>query len=190
MALTSGENCSYLSSGSLWEPVICRFFVFMKTVSIKGYEGIYTITENGDVFSLRDNIYLKAHITKWGYKRIGLMRDKVKKQYLISRLVAENYIPNPKKLEVVNHIDCDKTNNNVSNLEWCTKSYNTSHAHKNGLIKRKDKRGKYLGVSWNSQRGKWIVSIVRDKKRYWFGQFEKEMDANKVAMNAMRILDQ
>ena len=59
------------------------------------------------------------------------------KTYKVHRLVAICYIENPNNLPQVNHIDGNKTNNHVSNLEWCTASYNTQHAYDNGLAKSK-----------------------------------------------------
>ncbi len=56
-----------------------------------------------------------------------------RKYYLVHRLVAETFIPNPNKFKDVNHKDGNKLNNNVNNLEWCTRSYNLIHAYNNGL---------------------------------------------------------
>ena len=56
---------------------------------------------------------------------------------LLHRLVAEVFLPNPNNLEIVNHIDGNKHNDEVWNLEWCDRSYNQIHAYKNGLQKKK-----------------------------------------------------
>lgn len=61
-----------------------------------------------------------------------------RKHYAIHRLVAEAFLPNPKNLPQVNHIDGNKDNNKVTNLEWCDQSYNITHALANGLISRKN----------------------------------------------------
>ena len=58
------------------------------------------------------------------------------KWHVIHRLVALAFIPNPSNYDQVNHIDCDKLNNNVNNLEWCNNSMNQLHAYKNGLQDR------------------------------------------------------
>lgn len=89
---------------------------------IKGYEGLYIISSSGRIAKL-----LHPKINKDGYCEQGLVKDKVKKSKRIHRLVAEAFIPNPDSLPEVNHIDEDKSNNVVSNLEWCDHRYNTNH---------------------------------------------------------------
>ena len=60
-----------------------------------------------------------------GYLRVKLQVDKKRKHFLIHRLIAIHYIPNPKNYPFVNHKDCDRLNNKIDNLEWCTNMYNT-----------------------------------------------------------------
>lgn len=74
---------------------------------------------------------LKEHKSD-GYLFVNITIDGKEIPKKIHRLMAETFIPNPLNLPCVNHIDCDKLNNCISNLEWCTFEYNTSHAHKNG----------------------------------------------------------
>lgn len=63
-----------------------------------------------------------------GYPSVSLTRDGVSENVLIHMLVARTFLPNPNNYTVVNHIDTNKTNNHVSNLEWCTYEYNNIHA--------------------------------------------------------------
>lgn len=71
------------------------------------------------------------------YWRVGIQINNKQKQFAVHRLVAESFIPNPKKYKQINHIDGDKNNNKVSNLEWCDQSHNMRHALEHGLISRK-----------------------------------------------------
>lgn len=99
---------------------------------IKGYEGIYQISTDGKVYSakgLRGTEYAKN-----GYERVSLWKEGKGKHFLIHRLVAMAFIPNPDGLLIVNHKDGNKRNNHVDNLEWCDLSHNMMHAYSMGLI--------------------------------------------------------
>lgn len=74
--------------------------------------------------------FLKPEDTKLGYQRITLCNKGITKRFLLHRLVALVHIPNPENKPCVNHLDGDKTNNAVSNLEWCTYSENEYHSHR------------------------------------------------------------
>lgn len=82
---------------------------------------------------LRKEHLLKPWKTKKGYLAVQLYDNDRVKTFPVHRLVAKAFIPNPSNKPQVNHIDCDKTNNNVSNLEWCNNSENQLHAFKHGL---------------------------------------------------------
>lgn len=82
---------------------------------IKEYPN-YGVNENGEVFNLLTNTKLKPWVSN-GYQYVSLGRKNKKR---VHRLVANAFIPNPQNLPVVNHLDENKLNNNVSNLEWCT----------------------------------------------------------------------
>ena len=71
---------------------------------------------------------LKASIDSVGYPVVGLNKEGNVKTVRVHRLVAEAFIPNPENFRVINHIDSDKTNNRIDNLEWCTHRHNTIHA--------------------------------------------------------------
>ena len=102
---------------------------------IEGFNGKYGITEDGQVYSFAINAFLQQQTTEKGYHTIKLGRGNNYKTYRVHRLVAQAYIPNPDNLPEVNHIDEDKSNNHVSNLEWCTQEYNLHYGSKALLCK-------------------------------------------------------
>jgi hypothetical protein len=104
---------------------------------IKGWDK-YEITSDGRIFSLdyrrtREIKEMKPQINKCGYKIIILMNNGKYKHFRLHRLVSETFIPNKKNKPFINHKDGDKLNNNVNNLEWCSKSENEQHAFRTGL---------------------------------------------------------
>ena len=94
----------------------------------KGYEGKYQVSNLGRVWSIGSQKYLKGAI-KDGYLKVYLTakNGKCKNEY-IHRLVALAFIPNPMSLPQVNHINKEKTDNCINNLEWCSNKYNVIHA--------------------------------------------------------------
>lgn len=100
---------------------------------IVGYEGLYKISNQGKVLSVKRNIVLKYRLNyKKGYPVINLCKNSKLKTAYIHRLVAEYFIENPNNLKYVNHINNDKEKNNVNNLEWCTGSDNMLKSYQNG----------------------------------------------------------
>lgn len=102
---------------------------------IPGYDGDYQVSNLGKVKSLKNGQEKIMNLIKdkGGYLRIGLSKNNNTQICLVHRLVASMFIPNPLMLREVNHIDGDKTNNNVENLEWTTRSENILHAFRLGL---------------------------------------------------------
>ena len=104
-------------------------------VNIRGFD--YQVSNFGRVRSVSHWIYhyksgkafkkgkmINPSHNRKGYSQVSLSKDGVAHHYMVHRLVAEAFIPNPKHLPQVNHKDEDKTNNRLSNLEWCTVKYN------------------------------------------------------------------
>lgn len=91
---------------------------------IPGYEGLYAATEDGRIFSYKRKRFLKPTKHYSGYLRITLCKNGKSKNYALHRLIAATYLENPLNLPCVNHIDEDKLNNNVENLEFCDAAYN------------------------------------------------------------------
>ncbi|WP_202818652.1 NUMOD4 motif-containing HNH endonuclease [Clostridium botulinum] len=104
---------------------------------IKGYEGLYQVSNLGRVKSLMTTQSRRSGILKSynhsGYRRINLYKNGKGKKYYIHRLVAEVFIQNVNNYPEINHIDGNKSNNVIDNLEWCTSSQNQIHAFKIGL---------------------------------------------------------
>lgn len=94
---------------------------------VKGYEGLYKVSNHGKVRSVRKQILLKEAKGGREYYRVVLTKNKQKKYFDVHRLVAINFIDNPFKKNCVNHIDENKTNNHHSNLEWVTHKENVNH---------------------------------------------------------------
>lgn len=103
---------------------------------IQNYEGMYRISNYGNIKSLKRKHLLKSSTSPKGYSLVGLCKTGKPKTFRLSRLVGKHFIPNPENKPQINHIDGVKANNNVKNLEWATAQENTRHALKTGLQKR------------------------------------------------------
>lgn len=113
---------------------------------IPGYEGLYCINMSGDVFAPprtwrsgkgntrhHDGLWITARLDHKGYPRLVLTRDGRSKQWLVHRLVAIAFLPNPLNKPQVNHMDGNPANPRVGNLEWATAAENSQHAYRTGL---------------------------------------------------------
>lgn len=130
------ETVCYINE--VWEP-------------IRGYVGLYEVSNMGRVRSLCWYNTNKIHILKLkkeknGYYRVGLTKNGVQTSHLVHRLVAIAFIPNPNNYPCVNHKDENPSNNCVENLEWCTHSYNTKYGSCIERASNKRKNNKYSKV--------------------------------------------
>lgn len=112
---------------------------------IENYEGYYEVSNKGNVRSVErivksgrgyrtvSSTILKPSLGEWGYEIVSLCKDNKHLTQRVNRLVAQTFIPNPNNYPQVNHIDGNKLNNCVENLEWCNASQNMLHCHMNGL---------------------------------------------------------
>ena len=116
-----------MSEGEVWRDVV-------------GYEGLYKVSDRGNVYSLeriyangrkRNGLTLKPSCDRGGYLRLELCKNGIRKRKYVHRIVAEAFIPNPNNYPEINHKDENKTNNYVENLEWCTRGYNVNFGRRN-----------------------------------------------------------
>ena len=130
------------------------------------------VSDDGKIYTL-DHSYLRKNgrldnrkgkqlrpsVDKYGYERVVLTKDGIRKTYSVHKLVALAFIPNPENKTTINHIDGNKRNNNVSNLEWATHKEQKTHEIKNGLC---DKNIEALKIS-NKKRA---IPIIFKENKY------------------------
>ena len=163
---------------------------------IKNYEGRYQISNFGNVKSLERIVkhsrlgeqkinerLLSIHLDKTGYLKVSLCKNNKQKRGTIHQLVAESFLghePNGHTL-VVNHIDFNKQNNHVSNLEIVTVRRNSNRKHLKSS-------SKYTGVSWDKGKEKWISRITINNNVIYLGQFDCETKAHLAYQNKLKTL--
>ena len=115
---------------------------------IRNYEGLYEVSNMGRVKSLERTVWVNGGSYKKserilkpqkvrGYLGVSLCKDAELKRYLVHRLVGQAFMENPEGFKEINHIDEDKTNNKVENLEWCNRSYNANFGTRNQRVAEK-----------------------------------------------------
>ena len=139
---------------------------------IVGYEGLYKINKNGDVWSCKRKKFLSIYKDNYGYFCLKLSKDNHKTHHLLHRLLAQVFIPNSENLPLIDHIDQNKTNNNLDNLRWCSHSTN----------QRNKKKGKanssgFYNISTNGNEY-WRISFEKDNKIL----FSKHYNKNKYTI--------
>jgi hypothetical protein len=108
--------------------------------AIPSLEGRYEASDSGDIRHVVNHKVRRARRNRYGYLQMNFaLNDGTgkNKTLLVHKLIAETFIENPDNLPYINHIDGDKTNNCVDNLEWCTASENSRHAYDTGLAANK-----------------------------------------------------
>lgn len=158
---------------------------------IPGYEDRYMISDMGCIFSKYRKRVLTPKKSGGGYLAITLAKNGKKKRYYIHRLVAEIFLPsaNGKRAEV-NHIDLDKTNNCVTNLEWVSKRDNMKHAYFNGRtdFRRPIRKDNITGIKGVSKQGNGFqVSICLNGKSIYLGWYSSLNEARNVRKVAEKV---
>jgi hypothetical protein len=132
---------------------------------IKGFEGLYAADESGKIWGYRQKKFLKTWLIGHGYQTVSLYRiPRKNEKFLVHRLIALTFIPNPNCLREVNHKDANRLNNKPENLEWVSSKQNKQHAIKLGLY---DNLGKNTPKGSKNPRAKLnenIIKIIRKRK--------------------------
>ena len=154
----------------------------MREKDIDGYEGKYKIYEDGRVWSYKYNKFMKAFTNNTGYYRIGLSKDNKNKKFLLHRLLAINFIPNPNNLPDVDHFDRNNKNNDLSNLRWVTPGENSENTgmHIDNLLGEKNicptnNGGHMVNITRNGiLKRKWVKTLedARDLREAWLMYYE------------------
>ena len=165
---------------------------------IKGFELFYEISNLGNIRNSKGRI-MSPYINNRGYHCIDLTVNKVRTKHLVHRLVLLTFVGNPTNLPEVNHLDENKSNNTLANLEWCSRSHNKQHSMKSGTydkiytlrnsLGKKHKpntASKYHNVSYDKERNKWAAVIISNKQHFGFKRFDTEIEA---ALHVNWIID-
>ena len=144
----------------IWKP-IRNFETYYLVSNLGRIKGLKRLLFNGKGFYYKNEKILKSFNDGNGYKILGLNKNGLRTNFKIHRLVAQAFIPNPENKPQVNHINGDKLDNRVENLEWVTASENALHSYKLGL-----QTTKHIGSKLTNKDviGIRRLSIVRSRK--------------------------
>lgn len=154
---------------------------------VVGYEGLYKVSNLGNIKSFHSSQNRPAaernvHPSNAkGYMRIGLYKNKQCKRKYVHRIVAEAFIPNPDNKPEVNHINGDKTNNKLDNLEWVTASENSYHAV--GLGLKYGPKGEQHGASKLTEQNVLEAKILR-AEGWMYSSLSRKYGVTEYAINA------
>lgn len=134
-------------------------------VDIMEYEGKYQVSNTGKVRSLNYNNTgkikeLKLKVNKYGFLEVKLSKDNKTKDFMVARLVAEHFLPNPMFKEEVIHISKNKTDNSVENLKWAYHSESKHHMYNKGC--RKIGKPTKTKITYNGKNYKTYSKIAKD----------------------------
>ena len=141
---------------------------------IDGYSN-YFISNFGNIKNSKTNKILKQSNHKQGYKLVNLKKDGKWKIFTVHRLVGNTFLENPDNKPLIDHIDENKSNNNVKNLRWATSKDNQYNQGK--YINNKSG---YKGVSFHKQHNKYQAQIRINGKKKHLGLFEKAENASQA----------
>lgn len=144
-----------------------------KIRNIIGYEDLYTIDVEGRVFGKKRQKYLEPQTNNHGYFLVNLSKNNEQKTFLIHRLIALHFKPNPENKPTVDHKDGNRLNNNIDNLRWATRSQQSMNKN----IQSNNTSG-FVGV--HKRRDKWRAQIKINGKQKHLGLFDTPEEASAV----------
>lgn len=166
---------------------------------IPGFEKLYEASTFGRIRNMRGRI-MKTYTINSGYLCLKFSVNKQRTSHLVHRLIALTFLENPNDLPEVNHIDEDKSNNHLTNLEWKTSSGNKQHSITTGtyakIFSTRNSLGKkhltnthsdYHNVTFDKARRKWSACIRVDGTNMYPKRFDTEIEA---AMHVNWIIDE
>lgn len=164
---------------------------------VEGYEGLYQISNLGNIkslskfvskgfcnFTTKEKILIQS-INKNGYHSVKLCKNKIKKTFNIHQLVAITFLNHKPKYDnlIIDHINNNKSDNRVLNLQLISQRLNTSKDKEN-------KTSKYTGVSFAKTRNNWISQIYINGKSIVLGRFTSELEASNAYQNKLKELNE
>jgi hypothetical protein len=149
---------------------------------IEGFEN-YSISNFGNVKINKTGKIIKPILNQCGYCRIYLYKNGKRKTFSVHRLVALTFVPNPENKPSIDHINNDRTNNNVNNLRWCT---NQQNQFNKGIAKNNTSGVK--GVYFKKEIGKWCAQLKNNGKNFHLGYFDNIEDAKKARQTKAKEL--
>jgi hypothetical protein len=135
----------------------------------------HMVSDTGDVMNIKKNTLLSVRYDDKGYKRVNLYNSNVEHSKFVHRLIADAFIPNPRNLPFVDHIDRVRDNNDISNLRWVTRQENAFNT-------------KCKGVYFDKNAKKFRARIGVDKKRINLGIYDTEDEARSAYLAAKQTL--
>lgn len=141
---------------------------------IKGYEGLFVITDDLKVISLPRKGTLGGEVKQFlnienGYYRVSLTKHNKRKKTMVHRLIAEHFIPNPNNYDKVDHINGIKTDNRIENLRWCSQAENSRF--ENHKIRKNNTSG-YRGISFDKRVNKYQTEVNVNGEKIYIGRFD------------------
>lgn len=139
---------------------------------VEGYDN-YSVSNFGNIRNDKTNKILKPYLYK-GYYQVELYKNSIRKHFNIHRLVGLHFLDKIEEKETIDHIDRNPSNNHIDNLRYA----NHSEQRKN-QNKRKNCSSNYRGVSFDKSKNKWFCCIKINKKTFYLGRFDNELECAK-----------